>query len=163
MNLGPGRKMALLLEPSQPGATPRQVKEGETFGGYKIAMIGDNQVTLEFEGQQKKIEVSTAARQVPPPAVASSAPAPQIISTTNTAPALPMTPQAPPPPNTAQIIPGKQGPSNEPIQGTNSVRAYGNDPLPAGTIINGYIKVERASPFGREVWWQKMEERKPPK
>lgn len=150
MNLG-RTKLALLLEANQTGRMPRQVKEGEDFGGYKVAEIGDNQITVDWEGTKKKVDVTSAPRaESQPPAYAptASAPSAPTVGNTNSAPVS----------NTSQVSQGgKTGPSDEIMPGTTSRRAYPGDNSPAGTVVNGFIKVERVSPFGKETWWQKVE------
>jgi hypothetical protein len=161
MNLG-RTKLALLVEANQPSATPRQVKEGETFAGYVVVEIGNNQVVLEWEGARRTVDVTMAPVQVSAPVSApAAASAPSVASTASAA--VNITPGTPPPPDTARIIPGKQGPSDQFLPGSTSRMAYAGDPLPPGTIINGYMKVERASPFGKEMWWQKVEQSQPKK
>lgn len=162
LNLGSG-KIALLTEAAAPaGSTPRQVKEGEFFGGYKLVSIGDNQVTLEYEGQQKKVDVYTSARQVAaPPAVAAvAAPAAPRVVTMGS----PVQQPAPQPANVTGTgsSPTAVGPTGVIIPGTTSM--YGHkDNLPAGAVIGDRRKVVRTTPFGNEEWWEliKPEERKP--
>jgi len=161
MNLG-RTKLALLVEANQPSAMPRQVKEGETFGGYHLVEIGDNQVVLEWEGTKKTVDVSMTAVQVAAPAYTPAASSAPPVSSTATA-AVTITPGTPPPPDTAKIIAGKQGPGEQFLPGSTSRVAYAGDPLPPGTIINGYMKVERTSPFGKEMWWQKVDQTQPKK
>lgn len=161
MNLG-RTKLALMVEANQPAAMPRQVKEGESFAGYTLVEIGNNQVILEWEGIKKTVDVSMAAVQVAAPAYTPSASSPPPVSSTASSPVT-ITPGAPPPPNSAQIIPGKQGPGEQFLPGSTSRVAYAGDPLPPGTVINGYMKVERVSPFGKEMWWQKVDQTQPKK
>jgi hypothetical protein len=161
INLG-RTKVALMAEANQPAAMPRQVKEGESFAGYTLVTIGNNQVILEWEGAKQTVDVSLAPVQVGAPAYTppAAASAPSVSSTASAS--VTTVPSAPPPPDTAKIIPGKQGPGDE-INSGFSRLAYPGDPLPAGTIINGFIKVERLSPFGKEMWWQRVDQPQQPK
>jgi len=165
MNLG-RTKLALMVEANQPATMPRQVKEGEDFAGYRLIEIGNNQVVIEWEGIKKTVDVSLTPVQVSAPAYTPTASNAPTVSSTASAPVT-ITPGTPPPPDTAKIIPGKQGPGEEFLPGSTSKVAYAGDPLPPGTVISGYMKVERASPFGKEMWWQKVDtqtkkdERKP--
>ncbi len=153
LNLGRG-KVALMAEASAPGAMSRQVKEGETFAGYKLVSIDDQQVTLEYEGQRKKVDVSTAARQVPAPAaVAAARPAgePQVLSTSgaNAGSAASNSQST----TTIPSSSGPAGPNGNLIPGTTSM--YGHkDNLPAGTVIGDRRKVIEKTPFGERVWWE---------
>jgi len=162
MNLGPTKKLALMVEASQPAAMPRQVKEGETFAGYVLVEIGNNQVVLEWEGTKKTVDVSMAPVQMAGPAYTPAASSAPPVSSTASSPVT-ITPGTPPPPDSAKIIPGKQGPGEEFLPGSTSRVAYAGDPLPPGTMINGYMKVERTSPFGKEMWWQKVDQQQPKK
>lgn len=161
INLG-RTKLALLVEANQPTAMPRQVKEGDTFAGYTLVEIGNNQVVLEWEGIKKTVDVSMTPVQVAAPAFTPAASSDPAVSSTASSPVT-ITPGAPPAPDSAKIIPGKQGPGEQFLPGSTSRVAYAGDPLPPGTIINGYMKVERASPFGKEMWWQKVDQTQPKK
>ncbi len=160
MNVGSGR-IALMAEASAKGPdASRPVKEGETIGGYRVVRIGDNEVVLEFEGQQRKVDVYTAAQQVPAPAgVVSVAAAPQVTSTGAAPAAAPDT--ASKVNSTAQAGAGV-GPTGKIIPGTDSVYGY-NDKLPAGTVMGDYRKVIVPFPFGDQVWWERIkpESKKP--
>lgn len=163
MNLGPGKKIALLQDRNARDSMPRQVKEGETFADFKLVAIGDNQVTLEFEGQRKKIDVSNAIPQISgPPSITTqrAAEQPQVVSTTNQSQA---SQAASSNPQVLSTAPPNTGPTGKLIPGTTSMYGY-DDGLPAGTIIGDRRKVIRASPFGaKEIWWEvvKPEDRKP--
>lgn len=161
INLG-RTKLALMVEANQPAAMPRQVKEGESFAGYTVVEIGNNQVVLDWEGTKKTVDVSMAPVQVGAPAFTSAAASAPTVSSTASSP-VSITPGTPPPPDSARIIPGKQGPTEQFLPGSTSRAAYAGDPLPPGTIINGYMKVERTSPFGKEMWWQKVDQTQPKK
>ena len=159
INLGPGKKLALMSDASpRADSAPRQVKEGETFGGFRLLSIGDNEVEIEYQGQKKKLDVYTSAQQVPaPPPAPASAPQVQVVSTAGANPAAASS-------NATNTIPlsATEGPTNIPIEGTDSVFGH-KDNLPAGTIRGNRRKVERITPFGKEVWWEliKPEEKKP--
>ncbi len=160
LNVGNG-KIALMAEASAAiGTVSRQVREGETFGGYRVVSIGDSVVTLEFEGRQTKVEVYTAAQEVPAPRIAAAdRPAePQRVTTTATVPE----PAPLPSSVTTTASSGKAGPTGQVIPGTNGMFGY-NDNLPAGTVMGNYRKVVRPTPFGNQVWWEPIgaDERKP--
>ena len=135
MNLGPGRKLALMSEANPPAGTmPRQVKEGETFAGYRVVSIGDNEVEIEYEGQKKKLGVYISAQQVSsPPASASS---PQVVSTGS--------------------VPA--GPMNQSVTTLDA-----NNELPAGTVVGDRRKVVTKTPWGNSISWEpvKPQEKKP--
>ncbi len=158
MNLG-RTKLALMVEGNQPSGMPRQVKEGDTFAGYTLVEIGNNQVVLEWEGIKKTVDVSMTPVQVAAPAFTPAASSAPSVSSTASSPVT-ITQGTPPPPDTAKIIPGKTDCAHS--YGCGRV-AYAGDPLPPGTIINGYMKFERASPFGKEMWWQKVDQTQPKK
>lgn len=149
INLGNGHPIALMSE--TPAGAPRQVKEGETIGGYKVDRIADSFVMVEYDGQKKRVEVQSAPQQTSAP--------PAYTAEQRTAPS------APPPAvtNVMPSTPPRVQPGNKSSTGFADTRTSrdmfgqdGVDKYPAGTVIDGWKKVERTSPFGSQVWWQKV-------
>jgi hypothetical protein len=141
-----GTPVALMTEGGpQPGPV-QQVKEGQEIGGYKVVKIAGDYVTVAYEGQEKKIQVQTAPRQVNAPTQAYVEPA---RSTPRAAPAAKT-----PPPETSGINKSWKGDTK------TSGDMFGNgvpDTYPAGTVINGYKKMVHPWPFGgAQVSWEKV-------
>lgn len=155
LNLGK-QKLALLGEAN--GNMPRQVKEGETFAGYRLVSIGNNEVVLEYQGQQKKVDLS-AVRQVSPPPGTTAGTAALPVTTI---PAVSSGASDPPVTSIPAPKTGSTGPSGRLVPGTDAM--FGSDDgLPDGAIVGNRRKVIQITPFGKQIWWEpvKPEERKP--
>ena len=156
MNVGSG-PMALMVDgAAQPGTPAHPVRVGETIGGYKLVKIGDTFAMIEYESQQKRVEVQTAPRQENRPAAA-SAPSQTAQQTT----AAPVKNVGPGSPNTAKVLPDKGVNSTGSANTRTSFDMFGQgvqDNYPAGTNLNGWVKIEHPWPFGgKQVWWEKAE------
>jgi hypothetical protein len=145
-----GTPVALMTEGGpQPGPV-RQVKQGEEIGGYKVVKISGDFVTVSYEGQEKRIQVLTAPRQVGAPSQAYVEPARPVSSVTTANPA-------------SKNPPREDSGINKSWKGDTltSGDMFGNgvpDTYPAGTVINGYRKMEHPWPFGgKQVWWEKVQ------
>ena len=153
LDLGNGRPIALMVDGvAQPGTMPRSVHEGETIGSYKLVKIAGSFVTVEYEGQQKRVELQLTPMQRSAPAAYAETPrtpsAPAAV--VNVGPA-----SAPPP-----VRPGSQTSTGYPDTRTSHdmFGADGVDHYEAGTVVDGWKKITRASPFGTQVWWERVKQ-----
>jgi hypothetical protein len=154
-NLG-SRRVALLAEsPGQPDALPRQVGENESFSEFKVVAIRDHHVEVEFQGKRKRLEVMATPRQVAAPAARTSGPT---VVTSGASGVVSVAPTAP----SADAVPPLDRPNST---GLPDVRTSadmfgrsGTDNYPEGTVIQGWRKVTRATPFGKQVWWERVKQ-----
>ncbi len=134
INLGNG---PFAIMSAKPGEEHKEVRFGESIGEFKLVSIGRGQIVLEWRGEKvtRKIEelierAPTEASAPPPPA-----PAPQ------------------PKPVANLVAPEKKtGPGIDVGAGHRACQP--GDTSPAGTIMDGYRKVERDSPFGKMCQWE---------
>jgi hypothetical protein len=157
MDLGSSR-LALMTEGGERPGPVKQVKEGEIIGGYKLVKIDSDFVTVEYEGQKKRIDVTTVVPQVNAPAAAAQQPRvaqPAIVGPNNPPPANVVTAAKPTPTNPS-------GNSTGDATKRSSFDMFGpgvQDTYPAGAVVNGWKKVEHPWPFGgKQVWWEKVQQ-----
>jgi hypothetical protein len=134
MNLG-GGPTAMLS--TKAGETSRRYSPGDKVGAFTLAEVENDAIVLEWDGRQfrKSLKELRAAAPAAPAAPApAAAAAPTVVVPVRTA-----TP-APDPGPGAQV-------SEEHRE------CQTGDTSPAGTIRNGYRKVEIASPFGSFCRW----------
>jgi len=160
MDLGRG-PMAVMIDNSTPNSQPKQLRQDEMIGGYKIVKIDprENYVEIEFDGQKKRIDPGSAVRQVS---------APQGLGTT-------VGIEPPRSTKTVEVSTSRPGAAlapNTPTPGNPTGNSTGNadtrssfdmfgpgvaDKYPSGAVVDGWRKVEKPWPFGgKQVWWEKV-------
>jgi hypothetical protein len=157
MNVGSGPIALMVDGAAQPSTPAHPVREGETIGGYKLVKVGDTFAMVEYEGQEKRIEVQSAPRQDNRLAPAPSAP--QRPQQTTAAPLKTVGPGSPS--SNVKVLPDKGISSTGDPKTRSSFDMFGpgvQDNYPAGTNLNGWQKVEKPWPFGgKQVWWEKVQ------
>jgi hypothetical protein len=139
MNIGSG-PMAIF---SQTANSPHEaVHPGEPIGQFKLVDVNTEEVTLEWEGKviHKKVDElldRTASAQQP-----SAAPAAGRTEQPAAA--------APPPAAVKSAI----GPGADTGRGTKVCDP--NDNMPFGTVVDGYRKTARETPFGQACVWEQV-------
>ncbi|MCZ2148270.1 MAG: hypothetical protein LC126_10880 [Bryobacterales bacterium] len=133
MNLGDGLTAILNDGPGR----QRPFKAGDKVGEFKLAEIGNDALTLEWEDKKfVKRFAELQDRSTPAPAEAGR-PAP--VTSIQAAP--------PKPPE-----PARTGPGADMGMGISACNA--NDPSPPGTVVDGKRKVVSESPFGKVCRWE---------
>ncbi len=133
VNLGAG---PFAIMSAQPGAEHKHVRFGENIGEFKLVSVGGEQIVLEWRGEKV---VRKVAELVDRTEQASAAPPPERT--------------AQPKPATNLVAPAKQkGPGIDVGAGHRACQP--GDTSPAGTVTDGYRKVERDSPFGKMCQWE---------
>jgi hypothetical protein len=155
MNVGSG-PMALMVDgAAQPGTPAHPVREGEMIGGYKLVKAGGTFAMVEYEGQQKRVELQSAPRL--DSRLAPVASARQPTQQTTAAPARAVGPAS----NNVKVLPDKGVNSTGNPNTRSSFDMFGpgvQDNYPAGTNLNGWVKTEKPWPFGgKQVWWEKAQ------
>lgn len=138
----------VMMSPAK-GQPQKGYRPGDRIGEFKIARVTGRDVTFEWEGKKfVKTLAELADREAakafapPEPTAANSAPA--------TAPAAAATSKA-----LASDSTAKQGPG-API--TPSMKqCQPGDPTPDGAIVDGYKKMNTATPFGFQCRWEKVQ------
>jgi hypothetical protein len=157
MNVGSGPIALMVDGAAQPGTSPHPVRVGESIGGYKLTKVADTYAMVEYEGQEKRVELQSEPRYDNSRAPAASS-VPQR--------AQPQTTSAPPPkavgPNKSiTVLPENGKNSTGDPKTRTSFDMFGpnvQDTYPAGTVLNGWQKVEHPWPFGgKQVWWEKVQ------
>jgi hypothetical protein len=155
MNVG-GGPIALMVDgAAQPGTPAHPVREGEMIGAYKLVKVGDSFALVEYEGQQKRIDAQSSPRfdsKLAPPQSAA-----QTAQPTKAAPPKAVGPAS----NNVKVLPDKGMNGTGSATTRTSFDMFGpgvQDNYPAGTNLNGWIKVEHPWPFGgKQVWWEKQQ------
>ena len=153
IDLGNGHPIALMTEGgAQPGTATRQIRQGEIIGGYKLVKIADSFVMLEYEGQQKRVDVQSSPRQTSAPAGYTAE------QRTASVPAVVNVGAASQPPPVRPVTPATKNQTGNPDSRTSfdMFGADGVDKYAAGTVLDGWKKVTRVSPFGTQVWWERV-------
>ncbi len=156
MDIGSG-PLAFMVETGVPGT--RQVRVGQMIGAYKLVKVAGTFVMVEYEGEQKRVDLSMApVDRGPAPVAASYAEPPR----TAPAPAVAITPAIPPVTNK----PTPTNPSGNSTGNPDTRTSYdmfgpgvGKDTYPAGAIVDGWRKVEHPWPFGgKQTWWERVKQ-----
>ena len=132
MNFGSEGPLAILSVGND--GSQKAVHPGETIGQFKLVAVNTSELTFEWDGQEihKTVdELSALIASAPPPAAAAVADA--------GAP-------APPPP------PAKPGGGETNQFGTKP--CVPGDASPDGTVVDGYRKTSRSTPFGPACLWE---------
>ncbi len=129
MNLGDGQ-MVILSEGSGPH---KPIRPGEMIGEYKLVGATRTELAFEWDGKiiRKRVE-EVMTRGGPQKQAEAQAPAPA----------------APAPQKAAPI---KMGPG--PDTGAGFKACNPNDGYPAGSVVDGYRRVDMVSPFGIQCRW----------
>jgi len=140
MNLGDeeGPIAIMSLEANKPH---KAIHPGETIGEFKLLAVSREGIDLEWRDQKvhKTLEEVTDRSHAAPP---QAEPA-KVAGGYATPP--PPRPEPPPP---AQYGPGAQA--------GDVRRCMDSDTTPAGTVVNGYRKILRPSPFGVQCFWESV-------
>lgn len=140
MNIGSG-PMAIFSETAN--SAHEAVHPGEPIGQFKLVDVNTDEVTLEWEGKviHKKVDElldRTAA-------AAQNSAAPAAVRTEQ-----PAASAAPPAPAVKSAI----GPGADTGRGTKVCDP--NDNMAFGTVVDGYRKTARETPFGQACVWEQV-------
>jgi hypothetical protein len=156
MNVGSGRIALMVDGAAQPGTAPHPVREGEMIGGYKLVKAGDTFAMVEYDGQQKRVDLQSAPRldaRLAPSSQAQRAPQPPVAQAKSVGPGSPS--------SNVKVLPDKGVTSTGNPNTRSSFDMFGpgvQDNYPAGTNLNGWVKTEKPWPFGgKQVWWEKAQ------
>ena len=137
MNLGDGAGMFAILSVSN--AAPHEaIHLGETIGQFKLLSVNKEGIDLEWKGQTVHKSLDELSQHSAPPPQQASAGAVSI-------PAPPVTPVQEKP-----LGPGA-------TTGRDNLRmCQANDSMAEGTVVDGYKKVLKPSPFGNYCYWEPL-------
>jgi hypothetical protein len=144
MNLGDGPTAFMGLTATSPYEI---VHPGESIGQFKLLSVNEKEIELEWHGKKvhKLVDELTDNSQSAPAAVAAQ--------TADAGQGRPV--NAPPVSAPPQEPPSQKGPGEEHSAfGTASCQA--NDTTPDGTVVNGYRKIHRRTPFGNICMWEQV-------
>jgi hypothetical protein len=122
-----------------PGKPHKAIHPGEPIGDFKLLAVSRDGIDLEWNGQKvhKKLEELMDRSHT---AVAQAAPA-----------AIPGGYATPPPPRPPDKPPAQYGPGAD---AGDVKRCVENDTTPAGSIVNGFRKIEKPGMFGKTCYWE---------
>jgi hypothetical protein len=132
INLGAG---PFAIMSAKPGDEHKHVRFGEDIGEFKLVSVAGEQIVLEWRGEKVVKKVAElvdrteqeSTREAPAPA-----PKPAVANT---------------------VAPTKKsGPGIDVGAGHRACQP--GDASPAGTVMDGYRKTERDSPFGKMCQWE---------
>lgn len=140
MNFGEGPR--IILAPH--GKPQKSYVVGDEVGEFRLVALEPTGLVFEWEGKQirKRFdELKDRSEQAPAQQAAAGAPqqAAQGISTVSN----------------VSIVQERKGPGGE--AGENYRYCQPGDTTPPGTIMEGYRKVVRKSPFGDQCLWEKVQ------
>ncbi len=146
LNLGSGL-VALMAE--NRGAGHRRLKVGDEIGGYRVVEIAEHKVVVEFQGEQKSLDVYESAEAVAPPVAAPGsaaefAPPPASSAVQGQVHNAVPSASAPAPPTGPASSPAAQAPPGMPT----------SDPYTTYTIEGNRKKYSRRTPFGIQNWYE---------
>lgn len=126
------------------GGAQKSYALGETIGDFKL--VAASQIGLVFEWEGKRIGArfeELKSKEAPPPQAAPAAAKPAAAVSNVT--------------NTANVV--SESERQNPGEAVNeTTRACQNgDKSPAGTIKDGFRKVLRATPFGSQCYWERVQ------
>jgi hypothetical protein len=124
----------------------KAIHPGESIGEFKLLAVSRDGIDLEWRDQKvhKTLEEVTD-RSSHGNNVAQAA---EAAKPSQGGYATPPPPRPEPPP------PAAYGPGAE--AGPGIRRCADNDTTPAGTVVNGFRKIEKAGPFGKTCYWEAM-------
>jgi len=130
-----------------PGKPQKSYVAGDKVGDFVLAAIEPSGLVFEWEGKQirKRFDELKDQTEAPPAqqqaagGAAPAAAAPQNVSTVAT----------------VTTVQEKKGPGAE--AGENLRYCQPGDTTPAGTIVDGYRKVVKRTPFGESCLWEKVQ------
>lgn len=143
MNLGDAYE-ALMAEREEAATRQfRRVKTGERLGAYTVVEIQDEKVVIELQGQKTTLEVYQSANSVPRPKTRNAQAVSPVVDTGGSAPPQPAVSRQP---NSAQRPASSR--ASAPQSPGPEVRV---------TIEGDRKRFERQTPFGPQVWYEKIE------
>lgn len=138
MNLGEG-PVAMMAE--KPGASRHEVHAGSTIGEFKIVSLSMDEIALQWEDK----------RMVKKPADLVDRSGAQTAAEAAKAKAVAAKPAAPAPAPAQARVASASGPGGE--LGGGNRQCQPGDNSPAGTVMDGYRKIVRDTPFGKSCFW----------
>ena len=133
MNIGDGLT-ALFAEKS--GGPGKEIKPGEKIGQFTLVSVNEQEAVFAWDGREfhKPVEdiLDRTLKETPEPSPAAAAAQPAAA-----------------PVQAAKVAAGP-GAQN----GQNTRACIANDSTPAGTVVEGYRKVQMATPFGQSCYWE---------
>lgn len=142
MNFGDGPRV--ILAPH--GKPQKSYVVGDEVGEFRLAAVEPSGLVFEWEGRQvrKRFDELRAHDEPAPAQQQASSPPPQ-----------PMPQQGAPQAAVVSTVQEAKGPGME--AGENYRFCQPGDTSPAGTVVDGYRKVIRKSPFGDRCLWEKVQ------
>lgn len=140
MNFGEGPRVVLAPQ----GKPQKTYAVGDEVGEFRLVAVEAAGLVFEWEGRQirKRFDELKDPGEPAPAQQASSAPQP-------------MPPQNAPAAPAVSLVQETRGPGAE--AGDNIRYCQPGDPTPPGTVVDGYRKVVRKSPFGERCMWEKVQ------
>ena len=126
------------------GKPHKAIHPGETIGEFKLLSVSKDGIDLEWRDQKvhKRLEEILDRSH-------SAVTAQQRTETANKVEGGYSTP---PPPRPEPPPPSQYGPGAD--AGPGVKRCMDNDTTPAGAVVNGFRKVDKAGPFGKTCYWE---------
>lgn len=147
---GPPR---VLLSEKQ-GAPQKSYQLGETVGEFKLVAVNQAGIIFEWDGKQvgaRFEELRAKAEAAPPPTPTRSS------SSNSSQPA--STSSAPPASNVSTVSSVSSTALQKPGETISSTMRYcvPGDNSPEGSVVDGFRKVMRTTPFGKQCYWEKVQ------
>lgn len=143
MNFGDGPR--IILAPH--GKPQKSYVVGDEVGEFRLVALEPTGLVFEWDGRQIRKRFDELRDQGEP------APAQQAAAAGSPAPAAPV--QNVSTVSSVSTIQDKKGPGAE--AGENYRYCQPGDSSPPGTVIDGYRKIVRKSPFGDQCLWEKVQ------
>lgn len=139
MNFGDGPRVILAPE----GKPQKTYTVGDEVGEFRLAAVEPTGLVFEWEGKpiRKRFDELKPEGAAAPAEQASAAPQPM--------------PQPTTPPASVAVVQEARGPGAE--AGENLRYCQPGDASPPGTVVDGFRKVVRKTPFGQSCMWVKVE------
>ena len=138
MNIGDGPMAILSVNAAAPHVG---VHAGETIGEFTLVTVDPREITLQWKDRTIRKSTDELANHLPVPEQAAAP---------RSDPGAPAPPPAPP---LTPVAPGPQG--DETAFGTKTCGPNDNTLYPDGTVVDGYRKVSRRTPFGTACLWER--------
>jgi hypothetical protein len=137
VNVGDGLTAIMSLKSEAPH---RGYRPGETVGEFKLVSLSHEEIVLEWEGRELKKKVEELMeRRTAAASADSSETTPRVASA----------------PSAATVISSVSQPAGTPGERIRSCDP--NDNSAPGTVKDGYRKVVKDTPFGRQCRWELMQ------